>query len=392
MNIIIPNQHDHLRLMGQLTANVFTNGQYVDGFCDNYIGNSHYDWNVSRLAMDSDKLIHHWGVWGYQMRLESIQLKVGGIGAVATHPDYRMQGIMHRAAQDSFNAMLRDGYDLTILRGRHYAKMGYARAWNYIHYRIKLEDFPQTEPAPAYAPLKLEEVPAMDALYNQTHAAFAGTAIRPTYYNKHPEDLCVHAWRDADGNLAGYIRAAPDEDDPKSLVCLEAAGNPLHALAVLADLYQHGAYEKLACFTLPRQHPLLQHLRKGAVIVEDRYFDISGWRIRLINLRSTLQKMTPLFEARLSDSRFANWNGDLLLDAGDQKATLHFANGRLTLTDDSASHLLRGGAAIPRLLLGADDADEIIRQENVECRGLAQPLSKILFPNLHPMMSHWDEY
>lgn len=392
LRVITPNPSDHLRAMGQLAADAFAGGQYVDAFCDNYIGNSHYDWNVSRIALDGDKLVHHWGVWGYQMRLESIQLKVGGIGAVVTHPDYRKQGLMHRAAHESFDAMQRDGYDLSILRGRHYVKMGYARAWNYIHYRIKVEDFPLTEPAPAHAPLKLEEVPAMDALYNQTHAAFTGTALRPTFYNKHPEDLCVHVWRDADGKLAGYVRAAPAEEDPKSLVCLEAAGNPLHALAVLADLFQRGAYEKLACFTLPYLHPLLQHLRKGAVIVENRYFDISGWRVRLINLKSALQKMMPLLEARLSDSRFARWTGSLLLDAGEQTATLNIEGGKVTLSDDVSPNVLRGGAGMARFLIGSDDADEIIRQSGMECGGLAQPLATALFPNLHPMLSHWDEY
>jgi hypothetical protein len=199
-------------------------------------------------------------------------------------------------------------------------------------------------------------------------------------------------WRDAAGKLAGYVRAAPAEDDPKTLICLEAAGSSLRALAVLADLYQRGAYEKLACFTLPYLHPLLQHLRRGAVIVEDRYFDISGWRVRIINLKSALQKMIPLLEARLSDSRFADWTGDLLLDAGEQKATLHITAGRVIVTDAAAPHLLRGGSAIARFLLGSDDADEIIRQAGMECRGLAQPLARALFPNLHPMLSHWDEY
>lgn len=392
LHVICPNASDHLRTMGQLAADVFSDGKFVDAYCNNYIGNSHYDWNVSRLAMDGDKLAHHWGVWGYKMRLESIQLKVGGIGAVVTHPDYRKQGLMHHAANESFDAMKRDGYDLSILRGRHYVKMGYARAWNHIHYHIKLEDFPLAEPMPAYAPLKLESVSEMDTFYNQTHAGFTGTAVRPTFYNKHPEDITVYAWRDAEGKLAGYVRAAPAEEDPKSLICLETAGDPLEGLAVLADLFQRGSYENLACFTLPYLHPLLQYLRKGACIVEDRYFDISGWRVRIINLESTLRKMLPLLETRLSVSRFANWTGDLLLDAGEQKATLHIEGGKATLTDDPSPNLLCGFAEIARFLIGSDDPDEIIRQSGMECRGLAQPLAKVLFPNLHPMMSHWDEY
>lgn len=393
LQFVAPEPEKHLRLMGQLAAEVFSAGQYVDAYCDNYIGNSHYDWDVSRLAFDGRKLAHHWGVWGYQMRLETTQLKVGGIGAVVTQPDYRKQGVMHQAAQDSFNAMKRAGYDLSILRGRHYVKMGYARAWNYVTYHFKLEDFPVAEPVPAYQRLELEQIPEMDAFYNQTYAAFTGTAIRPTFFNKHPDDLYVYAWRDVAGNLAGYVRAAPSEEEPKKLLCLEAAGDPRQCLAVLSDLFQRGGYEKISCFTLPHRHPLLQHLRQGDCIAENRYFGISGWRVRIINLQGTLTKLVPLFEKRLENSLFAGWTGLLKLDAGEQSATLHIADRKVSVSGETPTpHILRGGAEIARFLIGSDEPYEIIRQARMECSGLAQSLAIVLFPNLYPMMSHWDEY
>jgi predicted acetyltransferase len=89
INLITPDPHLHLQSIAQLAADAFAEGQYVEQFAQNYIGNSHYDWHTSRLVFDNETLVHHWGVWGYQMRLESIQLKVAGIGAVVTHPDYR---------------------------------------------------------------------------------------------------------------------------------------------------------------------------------------------------------------------------------------------------------------------------------------------------------------
>ena len=389
---ITPDPTTHLHRMGQLAADAFSGGKYVDAFCNNYIGNSHYDWNVSRLVLDGETLVHHWGVWGYQMRLESTQLKVAGIGAVVTHPDYRKQGLMYRAAQASFDAMLQAGYDLSILRGRHYVKLGYARAWNYVTYRFKPEDFPISTP-PTYHPLGLAEVPEMNTLYNHTHAALPGTAVRPTFYNKYPEDICVFAWRDTAGKLDGYVRAMPAEEEPKNLLCLEAAGDPHQVLAVLGDLFKQGEYETLACFTLPYLHPLLQILRKGACLVEDRYFDISGWRVKVINLRSTLEKLRPLLEQRLTNSWFADWQGSLYLDGGQQTATLIGAQGKVTITGEPAgANILTAGPDLARFLIGSDEPDEIIRQANIKCSGLAQPLARVLFPNLRPVMSHWDEY
>lgn len=393
VRIFDPIPEEHLLPMAQLAADAFTEGKYVDQFCDSYMGNSHYDWKVSRVALDGGRLIHHWGVWGYLMRLEATQLKVAGIGAVVTHPDYRKQGVMHEAAQSSFDAMLRDGYDLSILRGRHYVKMGYARAWNYVTYRMKPDELPALELRSPYRPLGAEQVGDMDALYNQTHADFTGAAVRPTYRKRSSEDIGAQAWFDADGNLTGYVRAVPSEEDPKVLQCLEAAGDPQQALAVLADLLKSGAYESLACFTLPHQHPLLQILRRGACIVEDRYFDVSGWRVRLVNLRGALQKLIPLFERRLTQSRFAIWQGSLLLDAGGQRAVLQIEKGRVALADAGSSpNALRGGAELARLLIGSDEPDEIIRQAGMTCTGLANSLAEVLFPNLHPMLSHWDEY
>ncbi len=69
---------------------------------------------------------------------------------------------------------------------------------------------------------------------------------------------------------------------------------------------------------------------------------------------------------RLAESRFANWQGSLLLDAGEQKVTLGVAGGRITLTSDTA---------VPKVLRGR----------------LIQPLARVLFPNLFPMLIHWDE-
>ncbi|HOD05702.1 MAG TPA: GNAT family N-acetyltransferase [Anaerolineaceae bacterium] len=391
--VITPNSHDHILPMAQLAADAFSNGQYVEQYCEHYIGNSHYDWHTSRAVLDGDKVIHHWGVWGYAMRLESVQLKVGGIGAVVTHPEYRKQGVMHLAAQASFESLLQDGYDLSILRGRHYVKMGYARAWNYVTYRLKPEEMPKVELQQPYHPLTVEQVGEMDALYNQSHAEFTGTAIRPTFRSRHPDDLGIYAWFDERGKLAGYVRAFPEEGNAKTLMCLEAAGDPSQGLAVLADLCQKGEFERLAWFTLPHRHPMLQALRKGACIVEDRYFDISGWRVKIINLQGALKKLTPLLELRLAQSQFAGWHGALLLDGGNQKATLRIHLGKIEISSaQEAEHVLHGDAELGRFLIGSDEPDEIIRQGELACSGMAFPLVRVLFPNLHPMMSHGDEY
>ena len=86
-----------LRPIAQITADAFAGGQHVDEISQQYIGNCHYDWNTSRLIWDGDQLVHHWGVWGYPMRLDGVQLQVAGVGAVVTLEEYRKQGLMQTA-------------------------------------------------------------------------------------------------------------------------------------------------------------------------------------------------------------------------------------------------------------------------------------------------------
>ncbi len=380
----------HLTAIAQIVADAFAGGQYVQEIAQTYIGNCHYDYETTRLIFDSDQLVHHWGVWGYLMRLESVALDVAGIGAVTTREPYRQRGLMAQAATASFEAMRENGYDLSILRGRHYVKFGYARAWNYITYKLKPEEIPQIDIQPDYRPLAQEHFEQVITLYNRAHDGFSGTAIRPTYRTL-SEDAGIYGWFEGSA-LAGYVRAVPTEDK-KSLQCLEAAGDAQRGLAVLQELFAQSEYETLNFFTLPHQHPILQSLRRGACIVEDRYFHNTGWRVKLINLHSTLEKIRPLLEARLQNSHLADWRGQLLLDAGDQQATLEIDAGAIGLAGAAAGvPTLRAGASLERLLIGSDDPAEIIRQEGIDCTGSARQLAEILFPNLRPMLSHWDEY
>ncbi|MCP4421851.1 MAG: GNAT family N-acetyltransferase [Chloroflexi bacterium] len=386
------NSDDHLMAIAQIVSDTYANGQYVDEISQQYIGNCHYDWATTRLIWDDDQLVHHWGVWSYPMRLGTVQLKVAGIGAVVTQEPYRKQGLMQTAALESFQAMTENEYDLSILRGRHYAKFGYVRAWNYVTYRLKPEEIPKFNTQPAYEPLGPAHMDDIIALYNEAYKSYSGTAVRPTYRMLENGDMGSYGWFDDAGKLSGYVRAKPTEDK-KALQCLEAVGEAQTGFAVLSDLFNKEAYESLTFFTLPHRHPMLEQIRQGACFVENQYFFHNGWQVRLVNLDSVLGKIRPLLQTRLQHSHLSNWTGKLTLDAGEQKATLDVENGRLQLTPYStAEHTIQGGPAIARLLIGSDEPDEIIRQEKITCTGIAAELANIFFPNMHPMLSHWDEY
>ena len=375
--------------IAQIVSDAFSGGQHVVKISQKYIDNCHYDFDTTRLVWGGDELIHHWGVWGYPMRLETITLKVAGIGAVVTREAYRQQGVMQRAATASFDAMLENGYDLSILRGRHYHKFGYRRAWNHVTTKLQADEIPTFEIQSPYRPLNPADMEAINTLYNQTHAAFSGTCARPTFGMLEDGEMNAYGWFDSDGKLAGYVRAVPTQ---KVLQCLEAAGEPMQCLAVLGELFGQESYEELHFFTLPHDHPVLQIVRRKSCIVENRYFHHTGWLVRIVNLRGALEKMRPLFEARLAQSAYKDWTGTFTLDAGEQQASLRIEKGLVQVTEEPGEIVFHGGWEVGRLLIGSDEPEEIIQQAGIECSEETLELVKVLFPNLHPMISHWDEF
>ena len=391
------NPQAHFEPISRMISDEFAGGGYLDEISKKYIGGSHYDFDTTRLFWDRNQLIHHWGVWGYPMRVGSAQLKSAGVGAVVTREAYRKQGLMASAANASFMAMYDNGYDLSILRGRHYHKFGYRRAWNYVTKKlnpaaIPPEEIPHFELKRPYRALGPADMESINLLYNREYARFSGSCVRPTYPMLQDGEMKAYGWFDDRGHLAGYVRAVPTEDKT-ALQCLEAAGDPEQGLAVLKSLFAQEKYEQLHFFTMPEQHPMLQIVRRGACTVENRYFYHTGWQVRLVNLTSSLQKLLPQMEERLAASHLAGWQGSLYLDAGKQTAALKIAKGHIQLSQElPGEHRVHAGWAIARLLIGSDQASEIIQQEGITFSGQAVALVDALFPNLSPMMSHWDEF
>ncbi len=356
-----------------------------------YVGGSHYDWDVSRLIWEDDRLVQHWGIWGYSMRLGSALVRVAGVGAVCTHPAYRKRGLMFAAGTDSLNAARESGYDLAMLTGIHYKPMGFRRAWNDETCRVALEDLPKDLPMPVYRRLSSRHFEMVVELYNREFQSYSGTAVRPTYRTK-GVDEGFYGWFDPEEKLLGYIHVDP-KPSKNIMKCFEACGDPLAALAVTSDLAWELECTTLAFFNFPYAHPLMRMIRAGVCVIEQKFCVQDNWLVKLLNLESTLGKLLPQLNERVSDSTLAGWTGDLLLRSDDQAAMLCFDGKEIKLAaPGETEHVLDGGPGLARLLIGSDEPEEVIYQEAMTVSEQALELARVLFPNLHPVLSNWDEY
>ena len=107
LQITRPKKHQ-LDEICDLLGKVFSHHGYYTfrNYCrDDYIRHSHYDWNASRIGLHDGKIVSHYGVWNYQMRIGSALVKCGGIGAVGTDGDFLKRGVMSQTIEGSLSAM-----------------------------------------------------------------------------------------------------------------------------------------------------------------------------------------------------------------------------------------------------------------------------------------------
>ncbi len=396
VSLIAPDSAIHLRPISEIIHAIWNDEVEVSE--NHFVGNSHYDYAASRIALLETTVISHWGVWGYDMRVGATKLKTGGIGAVATRENYRKRGLMTQAGFASIAAMREGGYDLSILQGftHDYSRFGYVRAWTYTTYEVHVDDLDVQGQIPAFESLSLNKNDRADELYNESHQHFTGTAVRPTYRNVLMRQREVYGWSDARG-LQGYVyvEVLPDE---KMLCCMEVVGNAEVALLILQQLARAKECEHVRFETLPHYHPVLIYLRSKTVRAITHYNKSYGWKDndwmgRLINLRSSLEKLAGDLSQRLEHSVYANWQGNLLLKSGEEQVLLELDHGKVHVSSPQpTNHVVEGGHHLLQLFIGTEEPLAVALTACMNLTGEAEKLIRVLFPKQYPSLAAWDQF
>ncbi|HUV39108.1 MAG TPA: GNAT family N-acetyltransferase, partial [Planctomycetota bacterium] len=368
LELIAPDRKKHAAELYDLIGKVFSTGVAgYYGFRDlcrtNYIGHSHYDWAASRIGLLGGRIVTHYGVWGYDMRIGSATVRCGGIGAVATDADYRKRGLMAKTVVASIEAMRTCGYDVSILFGitNFYDKFGYVRAWSRISDAIGIDRL--TKERPRHRVLKVSDLTREDiaAIYAHEHAGLTGTAVRPTYRAAGGAWKRWAGWRwvDKRGRTLGYVTGRPNDG---TLECYEAGGDPDEAMRVLAMLARRHVCREVKFVDVHENTPILRKMRRGDCTTTVNSRRNGGPMIRTIHLASSLEKMRGELSRRLKRSPLATWRGALLVDDVREKVTLKIADGKVAVAakPSKTKHVIRGGDAVAQLLIGTNEPAETV--------------------------------
>ena len=402
--VIPPDPKRHADDMVDLVAKVF--GGYFqmrNNFRDD-LKTRRYDWAASRIGIAGDRLVTHWGVIDWRMRIGSARVRVGVVGVVATHGDFRKRGFMAETALASIAAMRRLGYDMTLLFGigDFYHRFGYVPAWPEATWTVAVSDLPAERPKARLRRLRARDIEAINRIYNRESAGRTGTAVRSAGGRRRlPDHWQGFGWERAAGSLSGYVLLTVENE---RLVWRESGGAVDEVLRALAWIGRRHGCREVRFDTLHYESALCERLRRLNSRLEQHYVKNGGAMVRIINLAQTLEKMAGELERRLRASRLANWQGRLTIAEPREQATLAIdrpkvkvikvqgPRGRRGPRAGRTRHAIRGGDEIARLLSGSDEPQEVIEGGKMRLSGDARRLAAVLFPNEHPMLSAWDRF
>jgi ribosomal protein S18 acetylase RimI-like enzyme len=363
------------------------------------VAGSHYDWRASRIGLLDGQLVTHFGVWDYQMRIGTARVRTGGIGAVATHGDFRKRGLMDRTARACVAAMRELGYDFSMLFGidNFYHRFGYTRAWIESDYHLRVGDLPKQPPTRPLRKFRLRPRADLAELFNRCHAGVTGTAVRPTYtrrwYGSGVKNDQGFLWLGAGRKPAGYVIV---RDRGAHLDVSEAVGDPEQVLRAVGALARRFGVEEVHFNMLPYTTPLARRLRAGTCALACRFQRCGGAMLRLINLPQALRKMSGELTRRLRASPLAGWRGQLVVSDAEDAVVLAVSGGRVAVLPyvprGRPTYGIYGGDEMAQLLLGTTDPFEIAAGHQTRITGDARRLLPFLFPDQHPLLHLADRY
>lgn len=399
IRIVAPDAKVHHDGVLDLAAKVHGNYFNFLNVCrGGYIDHSHFDWSASRIALAGEQVVCFFAVWKYAMRIGRCSVRTGGIGAVATHVDFRKRGLMGQTARASIQAMRDLGYGMTVLFGIRdfYEKLGYVQAFPDQTWFVAAGELPAAKGL-GLVRYRAGSRKDLDALYNRWHQGLTGTAVRPTYTRARPEAGNAQwqgwQWKDARGKTTGYVVVLARGT---TLDVGDAAGEPGAILAALGRLAA-----KLRCIEvrfggLHEQSELARAIRRLNSRCETRHFRSGGAMASTISLPRVLGEIAPELSRRLSDSTMRDWQGQLLIADAHDRAMLQIAQGQVRLADTKAkaraANFIVGGDEMARLLLGIDDPLQVAREGKIRMSGQGKDLLRALFPAQHPNLYSWDRY
>jgi GNAT superfamily N-acetyltransferase len=321
------------------------------------------------------------GIFHDQLKMYDGTIRVGSIGGVCTHPDYRRQGLATRLMEHCTGQLVNEGARLMLISGDEgvYMRLGNVFQGKYTYFSIKPESNPwRSMPAD----LLVRRATAADALLcSQLHQAESVHFVRQkSDFVRALQDPMSNTYVHADqwiieraGQVVaylflGYLWGLPDGPGSGIRHVGEYAGSRVALADAIHVLMTTSYLQELTWPIAWQDAELIQLLQdsgyKGTVA------SLDGYTLRIIDFPNFMKDLRPILQARLDKNllrglRFEQ-SGPLLGGIGDDRYMIARGSDRLELD----------GAGMTRLVMGNADS----QAEAIHAPGALAEVISALFP------------
>ena len=317
-----------------------------------------------RVCVDAGRCVSQVGMTTRRASFFGCSVQVGCIGAVATHPEYRGQGLASRCFDDAVQKAFTDGTDLLLVSGNRalYRRAGCLHAPCGETFTLTAEDAPPSaNPAVTIAAMTEADLPLVREWYRREPVRF----LRPAedydrafacgvVMNRPSQFLVVRE----NGDVRGYLIVGQRDGEARARVA-EFAGDRHALLAALPAVLQHANASALG-WQVPGHDVLLRALCGDAGLSGTPA--TSPGTIKVINFPQLMERLRPRWEELLGTERAARLSFSQQNDA----FVVRYGNDELAWDRDTMT----------RLLLGVPDGEQPPKIE--ASRELTEALATIL--------------
>ena len=278
-------------------------------------GDSSYRPSQTRVVVVNDKVVSTLRVWERRIRVGASLVRMGGIGGVCTHPDYRGVGYASALMQDTIDYLRTTGYDIgalfTIIPEEFYRRLGWVSLP--LHgYLVTCNSVTDAECPSGWQVTDFDPETDLDAvarLYDTANAQQSGAIARTrAYWDMAPCRIrgilpTIVAYQN--GHIGGYLNYEIVEKTVEVREVGYAPNNPVETLdALVSHLLQAceaRAVEKIKG-RFPSQHPFAERLISGdnSPGTQTEY---TGMMLYAVNLPVLLRRLVVGWELRIADAK-----------------------------------------------------------------------------------------
>lgn len=247
-------------------------------------------------VFQADRLVSFAHLTPEVLRYGNARLRVGGIGAVCTHPDVRGQGFAALVIRSALTYAAEQGIQLVLLNAipDYYDRFGFMSVWPRYTLQAPVEAARALEQVLELRMAFPEDLPQVARLYKQHWQSRITFTRSPAVWRwrlaSEPESLVLAV--DAQDRVQGYIWHRNEFTERVEVVAdtPEAVQTLLH---YSGERWHYERYETLT-WSIPPDDVVIPHAQQMLPItLQAHYAPRSGWMARLIDTSALLNALLP---------------------------------------------------------------------------------------------------